>query len=137
MKLALSFIAVVLTFTINSCKKEHPANNRFYGIWEKRSSSGFNFPFATYPTGNGRYIELNRNGILNKYENGKLIYSTSYKITKRKIEGCNRNGISDYIALEYENDNYDRIDIINDTLTIATPPCWEDGGFSTYIRVNQ
>lgn len=129
-------LAFVLLF-LNSCKKENVEGRQFYGTWEIRSSTSFE-PFMqnSYEPGNGTYIELKADGTINRYENAILKSSQVFKITKRDITSCKWE-TTNYWAIEYESGSHNQIRLTQDTLTISTPPCWQDGGIVTYVRINR
>ncbi|MGC4234314.1 MAG: hypothetical protein QM594_15150 [Niabella sp.] len=133
--LYLLFIAMVL-LSVYSCNKEKLEKKEFYGLWEPRTSIA-HYPgsHTTYQPGNGNYLELTKDGILKHYAGGIVESTRKYKIYRKKITECNWNNVKEYWAIEYENGSYDEVAVKDDTLVISTPPCWMDGGISTYVRV--
>lgn len=135
MKTILS-LAFLILFA-SSCKKDEINTSQFYGTWEIRSSESF-YPSGSvfYEPGNGTYIELKADGTINRYENAILKSSQVFKITKRNITSCKWE-TTNYWAIEYESGSHNQIRLTQDTLTISTPPCWQDGGIVTYVRINR
>ncbi len=135
MKPIILFLLLVLATTlfIVSCSKEKVFKKEVYGKWEKRSGVGFEFPYKEYAPGNGNYVELTENNIFNIYTDGKIIHSTSYSIQNKKIE-CSGYIRNSYWSLVYDNMD-DEINVLNDTLILSTPPCTQDGGTATYVRI--
>ncbi|GAB3428328.1 hypothetical protein [Niabella aquatica] len=136
--LYLLFIATVV-LSVSSCNKEKLEKNEFYGLWERRTSTSF-YPWShtTYQPGNGNYLELTKTGILKHYADGIVESTQKYRIYRREITECNWNNVKEYWAIEYENGTYRSFDAIKtngDTLTISTPPCMQDGGRGTYVRI--
>lgn len=129
--------AAFLILWISSCTKDNINTSRFYGTWEIRFATGFGpSPSQNYEPGNGTYIELKPDGTINRYENAILKSSKVFKITKRNITSCKWE-TTNYWAIEYESGNHNQIRLTQDTLTISTTPCWQDGGIVTYVRINR
>ncbi|ANH82511.1 hypothetical protein A8C56_17400 [Niabella ginsenosidivorans] len=118
---------------IASCSKEKLFKKDIYGKWELRWVSGFKIPYTEHAPGNGTSIELTKAGIINRYEKGKIIHTTSFSVHNKKIE-CNGYDRDTYWELVYDNIE-DEIEVRNDTLILSTPPCTQDGGTSTYVRI--
>lgn len=131
--LPLTFVLLFL----NSCKKENIEVRQFYGTWEIRSSESF-YPSGSvfYEPGNGTYIELKPDGTINRYENAKPTSSETFRIVQKDITAC-KWSTSNYLAIEYGSGSYEQIRVNGDTLRISIPPCWQDGGITTYIRMKK
>ncbi|GEM_PF-3474581 len=129
-------LLTTLTLLLSSCKKDDINASQFYGTWEIRSAISTMAPSIFYQAGNGHYIELKPDGTINRYENGNLLSSETFKISKKTIAECKLT-TNEYLAIEYGSGRYDQIRHNKDTLTIATPPCMYDGGHTTYVRIKR
>lgn len=130
---------ILLAF-ISSCKKQQVDQPDFYGTWEIQSSISYSAPsepLQTYAPASGKYIDLRSDGTINWYKENKLERSATFQISKKNITGCKFNDLREYWAITYQNHHHHWIQLDNNTLTISTPPCWEDGGTTTYVRVNK
>lgn len=136
MKTILSLAFLILL--ASSCKKER-LESQLYGTWEIRTSVHHEPGITTvsYQPGNGTYIELKTNGTINRYKNATQQSSETYKIVKKKITKCSWGSQKDYLAIEYESEYHEQIDVDGDMLKISTPPCLMDGGSQTYVRINK
>lgn len=129
--------AALLIFFLYSCTKDKVQKHHFYDTWELRSSLSLEPPvWKSFEPGNGNYIELRKDGTMNRYENAVLKSSESFKIVKKDITACKWE-TTHYWAIEYESGSHNQIRLTQDTLTISTPPCWQDGGIVTYVRINR
>ncbi len=130
-------LLAALIMLASACKKDNINTSQFYGTWGIRSSVSF-YPSGSnfYEPGNGTYIELKPGGRINRYESAQPISSETFRIVKKDITAC-KWSTSNYLAIEYESGNYEQIRVNGDTLRISTPPCWEDAGIVTYVRINR
>jgi hypothetical protein len=130
-------ISLFLATLLLSCKKEEKSNSLyepFSGIWEYEKHIGM---FTdSLPPGNGRIIDLGRNGSFESRQHDSIIFKGIYVIQEKG--DCSPRAETVFFSTSdtaFVRDGY--IALKNGRLTVTTSNCQVDGGTTFYRKVGE
>lgn len=118
-----------------ACQKEK-LNKNFTGKWEYVTFIGYPFNYPSYPGGNGKIIEIGKDGSFRRYAHDTLLFKCAYNIVEKKECGGNEKLFFFKTNDPSFNNNNNSIEIHGDSLFFRSSQCLADGGSSIYRRLS-
>ncbi|MEP6746442.1 MAG: hypothetical protein ABJB86_01880 [Bacteroidota bacterium] len=116
-----------------ACSKEK-LEKKVTGMWELENFSGYPFNNNYQPPGNGNIILISSDGSFERRKHDTVTFRGAYSIKNKK--DCYPRETNWFFSTTEPNSTGMYIDTEDNKLTLSTPGCIQDGGTTSYRKLD-